>query len=141
MTWLRIGQGGRSKTSAIRPTPPRVQVRQAKTGTPTAAIFFIEDENVPTDMETQQLRGVWKGSNVLDEADRRPTKPTFKTNDDKMIYKMNMIEYEALMDLHLFYMQLEKDNEKGMPKPATMTIPNNKMYAMAEIKITKNYYR
>ena len=66
---------------------------------------MIEDENVPTVMETQQLRGVSKGSKVLDEAHRRPTKPTFKTDDEKLTYEMNMIEYEALMDLHLFYMQ------------------------------------
>ena len=58
-----------------------------------------------------------------------------------MTYKMNMIEYKALMDLHIFYMQLEKDDENGQPKPATMTIPANKMYATAEIKTTKNYYR
>ena len=133
MTWIRVGQGDGIETSAIRPTPPRVQARQAKIGTPKAAIFFIEDENVPTDMETQQLWGVSTGSEVLDEADRMPTKPTFETNDDKLTYKIRMIEYDALMDLHLFYMQLEKDNEKGKPKHATVTIPANKMYAMAEI--------
>ena len=55
MTWLKVGQGDGNETSAIPPTPPRVQARQAKTGTPNAAIFFIEDENIPTDMETQQL--------------------------------------------------------------------------------------
>ena len=106
MAWLRVGQGGSSKTSAMRPTPPRVQARQAKTGTLTAAIFLIENENVPTDMETQQLRGVSKGSKVLDADDRRPTKPTFKTDDDKLTYQMNMIEYKPLMDfvsiLHAF---------------------------------------
>ena len=139
MTWLRVGQGGGSETSAIRPTPPRVQVRQAKTGTPTAAIFLIEDENVPTDMETQQLRGVSKGSKVLDEADRRPTKPTFKTDDDKLTYELNMIEYKALMELHLFNMQLKKDDENGKPEFATMTFPTKKMYETAGIKTTKNY--
>ena len=30
------------------------------------------------------------------------------------------------MDLHLFYMQLEKDDEKSKPKSATMTIPAKK---------------
>ena len=44
-----------------------------------------------------------------------------------------MIEYDALMDLHLFYMQLKKDDEKSKPKPATMTIPANKMYETAEV--------
>ena len=134
MTWLRVGQVGGYETSAIPPTPPRVQARQAKTGTPKAAIFFIEDENVPTDMETQQLRGVSTGSEVLNEADRMPTKPTFETNDDKWTYEIRMIEYDALVDLHRFYMQLKKDDEKSKPKPATMTIPANKMYATADIK-------
>ena len=70
-----------------------------------------------------------------------PTKPTFETNDDKLTYEIRMIEYDALMDLHLFYMQLKKDDEKSKPEPATMTISANKMYATAEIKTTKNYYR
>ena len=105
MTWLRVGQVGGDETPAIQPTPPRVQALQAKTGTPKAAIFFIEDENVPTDMETQQLRGESTGSEVLDKADRMPTKPTFGTNDDKLTYKIRMIEYDALMNLHLFYMK------------------------------------
>ena len=102
MTWLRVGQVGRDETPAIPPTPRAVQARQAKTGTPKAAIFFIEDENVPTDMETQQLWGESTGSEVLNEADRRPTKPTFGTNDNKLTYKIRMIEYDALMGLHLF---------------------------------------
>ena len=92
MTWLRIGQGGGSEPPAIRPTPPRDQARQVKTGTPTAAIFLIDNKNVPTDRETQQLRGVSTGSKVLDEAERRPTKPTFQTYDVKLTYEMNTIE-------------------------------------------------
>ena len=139
MTWLRVGQVGRDETPAIPPTPRRVQARQAKTGTPKAAIFFIEDENVPTDMETQQLRRESTGSEVLDEDDRIPTKPTFETNDNKLTYEIRMIEYDALIDLHIFYMQLKKDDEKGKPKPATMTIPAIKMYSMADIEKTKNY--
>ena len=71
-------------------------------------------------MEIQQLRGVSTGSEVLNKADRRPTKPTFETDDDKLTYKILMIEYNALMDLHLFYMQLEKGDEKSKPKPATI---------------------
>ena len=102
MTLLRVGQGGGSETPAIRPTPPRFQARQVKTGTPTAAIFLIENENIPTDMETQQLRGVLTGSKVLDEVERRPTKPTFKTDDDKLTYKINTIDYEGLMEMHLY---------------------------------------
>ena len=141
MTWLRVGQVGGYETSAIPTTPPRVQARQAKTGTPKAAIFFIEDENVPTDMETQQLRGESMDLEVLDEADRMPTKPTFEANDDKLTYEIRMIEYDALMNLHLFYMQLKKLDEKSKPKPATMTIPSNKTYATVDIKKTKNYYR
>ena len=52
-----------------------------------------------------------------------------------------MIEYEALMEMHLFNMQLEKDDENGKPEFATMTIPANKMYETAGTKITKNYSR
>ena len=78
-----------------------MSLEQVKTGTPTTAIFLIKNENVLTDMDTQKLRGVSKGSKVLDEADRRPTKPTLNKDDDKLSYKMNMIQYEALMDLHL----------------------------------------
>ena len=92
-------------------------------------------------METQQLRGESTGSEVLDEADRRPTKPTFGTNDNKLTYKLRMIEYDALLDLHLFCMQLKKDNEKSKPKPATMKIPANKMYSTADNNKAKNYYR
>ena len=53
-------------------------------------------------METQQLRGESAGSEVLDEADIMPTKPIFETNDDKLTYEIRMIEYDALVDLHLF---------------------------------------
>ena len=62
-----------------------------------------------------------------------------KTDDDKLTYEMNMIEYKALMDLHRFNMQLEKDGKNGKPKRATMTFPANKMYKTAGIKTTKNY--
>ena len=104
MTWLRVGQGGGSETLPTRPTPPRFQARQSKTGTPTAAIFLIENKNVSTEMETEQLQGASTGSKVLDEVERRPTKPTSKTDDDKLTYEIHMIEYEALMELHLFNM-------------------------------------
>ena len=69
---------------------------------------MIENKNVPTEMETQQLRGVSTGSKVLNEVERRPTKPTFKTDDDKLTYEINMIEYEDLIELHLLDMQLKK---------------------------------
>ena len=36
---------------------------------------------------------------------------------------------------------IEKDNEKSKPKPATMKIPSNEMYATADNNKTKNYYR
>ena len=78
---------------------------------------------------------------VLDKFEGRPTNPTFKIDDDKWTYKINMIEYEALMEMHLFNMQLKKDDENGEPEFATMIIPANKMYETAGIRTTKNYYR
>ena len=71
---------------------------------------MIENTNAPTGMETQQLRGVSTGSKVLGqiEAQARPTKPTFKIDDNKWTYATNMIEYEALMELYLYYTQLKK---------------------------------
>ena len=60
MTRQNVGQVGGRKTPAIRTTPPSFQARMllehVKTGTLTAAIFLIESEDLPTEMETQQLR-------------------------------------------------------------------------------------
>ena len=75
------------------------------------------------------------GSKVLDKDERRPTKPTFKTDDDELTYELNMIEYEALIELHLFNMQLEKYDENGKPELATVTIPANMMYKTAGISL------
>ena len=69
---------------------------------------MIENKNVPTEMETQQFRGVSTASKVLDEFEGRPTKPTFEKDDDKWTYKINMIEIETLIELYLFNTQLEK---------------------------------
>ena len=69
---------------------------------------MIENGHVPTEIETQQLRGVSTGSKVLDEFERRPTKPTLKIDDDKWTYEINMIENKALMEMHLFNMQMKK---------------------------------
>ena len=104
MTWLTVGQGGGRKTPGIGPTPPRFQARQVETGTPTTAIFLIGNNKLSTEMKTKQLQGVSTGSKVLDEDERRPTKPTFNTDDDKLTYKLNMIEYKALMKSNLFNM-------------------------------------
>ena len=102
---------------------------------------MIENENVPTNMETQQLRGVSTRSKVLNEFERRRTKPTFEIDINKWTYEINMIEYKALMEMHLFNIQLKKNDENGKPEFATMTIPANKMYETAGIKTTKNYYQ
>ena len=119
MAWQRVGQGGRNETPAtqttitaptFRASKPGLEHVSFKTGTPTAAIFLIENTNAPTGMETQQLRGVSTGLKVLGqiEAQARPTKPTFEIDDNKWTYATNMIEYEALMELYLYYTQLKK---------------------------------
>ena len=58
-----------------------------------------------------------------------------------LAFKINMIKYEALMEMYLFNMQLKKDDENGKPELATVTVPTNMMYEMAGIKTTENYYR
>ena len=72
---------------------------------------MIENKNVPTEMETQQLRGVSTGSKVLNEVERSPIKPIFKIDDDKWPYEIDMIDYEALMEIHLFNMQMKKKRQ------------------------------
>ena len=146
MAWKRVGQGGRNETPATQTTSPRFRASKPglehvsfKTGTPTAAILLIKNTNAPTRMETQQLWGVSTASKVLAQIEEqaRPTKPTLKIDDDKWTYATKMIDYEALMELYLYYRQLKKD-EHGEPVLATMTTPAN---TKCEATGMNNYYR
>ena len=101
-----IGQCGRNRSPANGMPPPRFRAPKPgleyvslKTGTPTAAIFLIENTNALSGMETHKFQGISTVSKSLNEFEQQ-AKATFELGNDKWTYATKMTEYEAFMELY-----------------------------------------